>query len=327
MVGLVINHVKLGLAGAGGRNPVGVMGIINASPESFFGDSVKTTARSIGAAAGRMAAQGADIIDVGGMSTAPYLDTAVSEKVEMSRVTVAVGAVRRACDLPVSVDTSRARVAAAALDLGAEVINDVSGFKHDASMAGVLARYGGRSAVLCAHDRRRRTSRGNPVGEAVRLLAESVDAAVSAGTPRGRIVIDPAIGFFRGSGRGNMFTRITTDWFARDLAVIQNLGVIKKRLGLPVLVSVSNKSFVGRLLGAGGGGGNGKKTRDKEQRKNPRDRMTGSAAVEAMCVLNGADIIRTHNVGLTLGAVRAAEAAMRVRGDTARKNNYGRPVA
>lgn len=311
MAGIIINHVKLGSVAVGGRNPVRIMGVINASPESFYGGSVRTTARSVGAAARRMEEEGADIIDVGGMSTAPYLHTAVSEGTELRRVTAAAGAVRRACGLPVSVDTSRAGVAAAAAaGLGAEIINDVSGLKHDPLMAGIAARYG-RSVVLCAHGRT--TSRGDPVDEAVRLLGESVDIAVRTGVPRDRIVVDPSVGFFRRSGAGGLFTRITADWFARDLAVIQNLAEIKRRTGLPVMVSVSNKSFVGRLLGGSGSGGSGSpKPGSGEEKKNPTGRVPGSVAVEAMCVLNGADLVRTHNVAQTLDAVRAAEAALRI---------------
>ena len=105
---------------------------------------------------------------------------------------------------------------------------------------------------------------------------------------KNKLVLDPSIGFFRKSGKGPFFTKIQSDWFERDLQIIKNLDLIKQNF--PILVSVSNKSFVGKLLG----------------KENPPDRLFGSIATEAICVLNGADIIRTHNVSETKDAVRVA---------------------
>jgi len=267
------------------------MGILNASPESFYKDSVRTTRQSIGHAARRMEEEGADIIDVGGMSTAPYLKTAVSERVESRRVTDAVKAIQSVSNLPISVDTCRSGVAKDAMDLGADVINDISGLKHDPLMADVLAAYG-PSVVLCAFSNS--ASRGNPVTQAKQLLGESIALAKRSGTSPEDITVDPSIGFFRGSGQGTLFTKITTDWFLRDLAIVRNLRRIKQNH--PLLVSVSNKSFVGRLLDI----------------DSPPDRVSGSAAVEAVCVLNGADVIRTHNVSQTKQAVGAAERILKL---------------
>ncbi len=283
--------MKLGPVRVGKGNPVRLMGILNASPESFYKNSVKKTRQSIRDAVKQMEADGADIIDVGGMSTAPYLRTAVSERTESRRVTGAIKAIQNASNLPISVDTCRSATARDAMDLGADILNDISGLKHDPLMTDVLAAYR-PSVVLCAYSPF--VSRGGPVAQAGRLLKESIALARQSGIDPGSITLDPSIGFFRRSGHGRFFTKITTDWFLRDQKIIQNLEKIKQ--GHPLLISVSNKSFVGRLLGI----------------DNPHDRVCGSAIVEAVCVLNGADVIRTHNVSQTRRAVGAAERILKI---------------
>lgn len=258
----------------GGSHPPRIMGIINASPESFHKSSVRESRESIGKAAALMEEAGADYIDVGGMSTAPYLDTAVPEGTELERIRVAVAAVTDACGLPVSVDTCRSSVAAEALDMGASILNDVTGLEHDPGMAGVVSRFD-PSLVLCAHSRL--SSTGSPA-ETAKLLSKIVDTAVSYGGDPDRMAVDPAIGFFRDAGGGHAHTRMDGDWAARDLSILASLGEVGG--GMPVLVSVSNKSFIGRVL----------------DREDPTERMYGSLAAEAAAVLGGADIIRTHNV-------------------------------
>ncbi|MFB5612993.1 MAG: dihydropteroate synthase, partial [Nitrosarchaeum sp.] len=116
----------------------------------------------------------------------------------------------------------------------------------------------------------------------------SIKIAKTAGIPSDRIVLDPAIGFFRKSGQGSFFTKIKSDWLERDLLIIKNLNSIKKQY--PLLISVSNKSFIGKLLG----------------KENASDRLFGSLAAEVVSVFNGADIIRTHNVAETKDAVTIA---------------------
>ena len=283
-------RMRLGPVRVGGDNPVRIMGVINASPESFYRGSVRESGRGIREAARRMEEEGADVIDVGGMSTAPYLRTAVPERTELGRVVGAVKAVQAASNLPVSVDTCRSGVAGAAMDLGAAILNDVSGLKRDPLMPRVLGPRGSASAVLCAFGAA--PSAGDPVARARGLLMESVALAEGSGVDRGSLVLDPAVGFFRRTGGGGPFTRIPGDWFERDLAVVRNLRRIKR--GFPLMVSVSNKSFVGRLFGV----------------RDPADRVPYSVAVEAACVLNGADVVRTHNVAETRIAVRAAAAAL-----------------
>jgi len=273
---------KLGNVGVGGRNPVRIMGILNTSPESFYKKSIKTTKQNISNTIRKMELDGADFIDVGGMSTAPYLSTLVSEKVEFNRISNAIKIIQNVSNLPISVDTCRASVAKSALDLGVDIINDISGLKYDHKMIDIISNYN-PSLILCAFNSKRVS--GNAITLTKNLLKKSVDILKKIGFPSNKIVLDPAIGFFRKSGNGPFFTKIRSDWFARDLQIIQNLNSIKQQY--PILISVSNKSFIGKLL----------------RKENPSDRLFGSIAAEVISVLNGADVIRTHNVLETKDAI------------------------
>ena len=131
----MINHVtKLGNIGVGGKNPVRIMGILNTSPESFYKKSIKTTKQQITNTIKQMEIDRADFIDIGGMSTAPYLSTSVSEKIESQRILNAIKIIQNVSNLPISVDTCRASVAKSALEHGIEIINDISGLKYDDKM-------------------------------------------------------------------------------------------------------------------------------------------------------------------------------------------------
>lgn len=281
----MINHVtNLGNVGVGGKNPVRIMGILNTSPESFYKKSIKTTKQQITNTVKQMEIDGADFIDVGGMSTAPYLSTSVSEKIESQRILNAIHIIQNVSNLPISVDTCRANVAKSALEHGIEIINDISGLKYDDKMIDVIREYR-PSLILCAFDSR--TVVGD-IQSTKNLLKDSLKIAKIAGIQSSKIVLDPAIGFFRKTGKGSFFTKIKSDWLKRDLSVIQNLKSIKQQY--PILISVSNKSFIGKLLG----------------KENVSDRLFGSLAAEVVSVLNGADIIRTHNVAETKDAITIA---------------------
>ena len=277
---------KLGNVHVGNSNPVRIMGILNTSPESFYKKSISTSRQRIVNAVHRMEDEGADFIDVGGMSTAPYLSTMVSEKTEVSRIIKAVKIIQQASNLPISVDTCRSAIAREALELGVDIINDVTGLKYDHMMPKIIEKYR-PSLVLCAYSKK--TITGNQLLKTKYLLRESLEIAKSAKIYRTKIVLDPAIGFFRKKGRNSFFTKINSDWVKRDLLILENLRSIK--LNNPILVSVSNKSFIGKIL----------------KKQNPSDRLAGSLAAEAVCVLNGADIIRTHNVSETREAVTVAQ--------------------
>lgn len=259
-----------------------VMGIINASPESFFKGSVRTGAQEIASAAKEMQDAGAHVIDIGAMSTAPYLDTAVSVKEEIRRMTGAIAAVRSACDLPISADTPRAQVAKAAVKAGADMINDVTGLKHDAGMARIVAE-AGVPVIVGAYSA---TPASGRMAGTVRALKESIALARKAGVKG--VIVDPSIGFFRAEGRNPFFTKMADDrvpWYVRDLEVLSDLGRLAP-LG-PVCVSVSRKSFIGQLLNLPAA----------------EDRLAPSIACEMVAVQNGASLVRTHSVRETVQAL------------------------
>ena len=269
---------KLGKLTVGIKDKPTIMGIINISPESFYKNSIKTSKSKISQTVKQMENDGAQIIDIGGMSTAPYLKTTVSEKQESDRITKAIKIIQNISNLPISVDTCRAKVAQDALENGVEIINDVSGLKYDKNMPKTVERFQ-PSLILCAYSKKAVGTRH--VTETKRLLQESIKTAKSVNISKNKIIVDPAIGFFRNSGTGFPFTKIKSNWTDRDVAVLRNLSSIKN--GFPLLVSVSNKSFIGKLTG----------------KADPRDRLYGSLAAELFSIINGADILRTHNVSAT----------------------------
>ncbi len=276
---------RIGNVRVGGKNSVRIMGILNTSPESFYKKSVNTTKIQIKNTVKRMEDEGVDFIDVGGMSTVPYLSTTVSEKVESKRILNAIKIIQNVSNLPISVDTCRAKVARDALEYGIEIINDISGLKYDRKMQEVVSKFV-PSLILCAYDSK--TVFGNTIVATKKLLRESLKLAKKSNISPEKIVLDPAIGFFRKTGEGHFFTKIKSNWIDRDLSIIKNLKSIKQNY--PILISVSNKSFLGHILG----------------KENPADRLFGSIAAETISVINGADIIRTHNVDATKDAITIA---------------------
>ncbi len=273
------NYANLAGLDVGDGHPVRIVGAMNVSPESFYRGSVALDGDTLRRRAERMAAEGADMLDIGAMATAPYLETAVSEVEEIRRLTWAIEVLRSAVALPISVDTSRSCVASAALDAGAAVINDVGGFRRDPAMA-KLAAERSRGAILMASE----TSPGatEPVVTVRTLLQQSLALADAAGVPRDRIVLDPGIGFFR---------KAAVSWDRWDCEMLRHLGSLRT-LGQPVLVGLSRKSFIGKILG----------------RQDPVERLHGSLAATTVAVLNGTHLVRTHDVGPTRDAIRMAEA-------------------
>ena len=286
MYEVLINYMaKIANISVGGRNPVRIMGILNTSPESFYKKSINTTRMQIRNTVIQMENEGADFIDVGGMSTAPYLSTNVSEKIESTRILNAVKIIQNSTNLPISVDTCRSSVAKIALENDVEIINDISGLKYDKNMKDVISKFQ-PSLILCAYDSK--IILGNSINSTKKLFKTSLKIAKDCHIPDKKIVLDPAIGFFRKTGKGKFFTKIKTDWVERDLSIIKNLNSFKMKY--PILISVSNKSLIGNLL----------------EKENPSDRLFGSITAEAICVLNGANIIRTHNVKATRDAITIA---------------------
>ena len=311
---------KIGGIRAGPLSPVRIMGVINSSPESFYKGSVHTTKRAIRDRAGAIEAAGGDYVDVGGMSTAPYLNTMVSQRAESERVIRAVKAVQDGCNLPISVDTCRAAVAQGAMEEGASILNDVSGLKYDdgggnnaAAMAEtarrygasvILGAYGGPDMAMRQYAATSKRGKGNAVDMAKELLAQSLRLASEAGIPASKTAIDPSIGFFRGNATGPFYTKTpSSDWVSRDVDILRGLPLLRSAAAatsaaaaaaaaqaMPIVVSVSNKSFLGSITG----------------RKRASERTYGSVAAETIAVINGADIIRTHNVEAARDAVSVA---------------------
>lgn len=258
--------------------PVRIMAVLNVSPESFYPDSVHTNREQIAETAHALAGEGADIIDIGAMSTAPYLKTDISEAEETERLSQAVEATAAAVSIPISADTKRSQPAQAALRAGARIVNDVSGLRNDPAMAALIAR-SGAGAILMASEQRPHS--GPPLERIKNALRDSLAHAEQAGIPRQQIVLDPGIGFFRKPGIA---------WDEWDCLVLRALADLRS-FGFPLLVGASRKSFIGKIL---------------DQPK-VQDRLIGSLTCAAIAVVNGAHIIRAHDVKETLEAVRMAE--------------------
>ena len=277
---------KLGDLTVGRKNQVTIMGILNVSPESFYKKSIKSTKSGIEKLVCEMEENGADIIDIGGMSTAPYLKTIVSEKIESQRITKTIKIIQNLSNIQISIDTCRATVAKDALELGIDVINDISGLKYDKDMPKIIEKYN-PSLILCSYSKK--IVKGNLILETKRLLDESIKIAQNAHISKQKIVVDPAIGFFRRSSDVKNkipYTKINYNWAERDIEIIKKLKLLKTNF--PILVSISNKSFLGKLLG----------------KEDPADRNTGTAIAEMLSIINGASIIRTHNPRITSDVIK-----------------------
>jgi len=260
------------------RNSVKIMGIINVSPESFYKNSIKTNVNSISTYVKKLENDGADIIDIGAMSTAPYLDTVISSKIEISRLKKAIKIIRHSCKLPILVDTPRARVAEEALQMGADAINDVCGLKYDPKMAGIISKYS-IPVILGAFETKPDKILTAKSLSTKRILHESITIAQKAGIKKTNLIIDPLIGFFRKEGNNPFFTKITkTPWYCRDIEIVYNLKELTK-LTFPICISLSNKSFLGKLMNL-----------------RINERLIPSLIMEVIAVINGANVIRTHNV-------------------------------
>ena len=265
----------------GRKNQISIMGILNASPESFYKNSIKSTKSQISKFVSEMEENGVDIIDIGGMSTAPYLKTIVSEKIESERITKTIKIIQNLSNIPISVDTCRASVAKDALELGIDVINDISGLKYDKNMPKTIEKYN-PSLILCSYSKK--IVKGDAISETKKLLNESIMIAQNSQISKEKIVVDPAIGFFRRSSdvKNKLpYTKINYDWAERDLEIIKKLKLLKTTF--PILVSISNKSFLGKIL----------------EKEDPADRNTGTAIAEMLSIINGASIIRTYNPKIT----------------------------
>jgi len=262
-----------------------VMAILNVTPDSF-GDAVRFVSdggvdvESAVEAALRMEEAGADVIDVGGESTRPGAEPATAAE-ESARVVPVIRALAARVRVPLSVDTYKAEVARAALDAGAAIVNDISGLKYDADLAGVAAQ--GRAALVLMHTRGRsgamyeEASYTDVIGEVTTELSQSITRAIEAGVSRDQLLVDPGIGFAKRP--------------PHSYGVLARLGELAAALDRPVIAGPSRKSF---LRGATGD-------------RPATERDWGTAAAVTAAVLAGAHVVRVHAVEEMVQVVRVAD--------------------
>jgi dihydropteroate synthase len=256
-----------------------VMGILNVTPDSFADGGVHFDVDSAVEAGIRMAADGADIIDIGGESTRPGAGS-LPEDEELRRVLPVVERLARQVQLPLSIDTYKARVARAAIERGATIINDISGLQYDAELGEVAAATG--AALILMHTRGRSSGMydlavyEDVARDVARELAEAIDRATRAGVSRESIVVDPGLGFAK-----------RAEHSYHVLARLDTLTTLDR----PILSGPSRKSFLKDALG------------DRE----PAAREWGTAAAVTASVLSGAHIVRVHGVRAMVDVVRVAD--------------------
>ena len=265
-----------------------IMGIINASPESFYKESIATSKKIISDRAIEMEEEGADLIDIGGMSTAPYGHTLVSANKEVERLRNSISAVKEVCSIPLSVDTPRAEVAKVSIDMGVDLVNDVTGLKYDEKMKSVVFS-SGLPVIIGAYGDRSVTYNSGDITETFDILQKSLVLADESGISEDKLIVDPLIGFFRESGNNPFFTKISHHWYDRDIGIISNLKQLSG-LSKPICISVSRKSFIGHLF-----------------KLTEAERLIPSIILQVICALNGTDIIRTHDVKETRVALELLE--------------------
>jgi len=259
-----------------------VMGILNVTPDSFSDGGKFFAADDAISHARRMVKEGADLIDIGGESTRPGARP-VTEKEEIKRVIPVIKALSRERKIVISIDTRKAKVARAALDAGAHMVNDVSGLRFDKKMARLIAEY--RVPVCSMHMRGTpRNMQKDPVyidlmGEIIKELEESIAIATNAGILLEKIIVDPGIGFGK--------------TVKNNLEIFKRLKELKV-LGCPILIGPSRKSVIGKVLGLPEG-----------------ERREGTAAAVAVSIASGADIVRVHDVKEMARVARMTDAIIR----------------
>jgi dihydropteroate synthase len=258
--------------------PAVVVGAINLSPNSFYAESYVKTPEGALRKALEMIEGGAGIIDIGAMSTAPRTKP-ISERTERQRLIRTVKFLCKEIDAPISVDTQRASIAEEAISAGAQVVNDVSGLKADERMAGIISRLGCSAIIMACKNK---PGDAKTIEEVIGALKESLKICEREKIDLQKIVIDPGIGFGKG-----------TKWDLHILSNLEKLSILKR----PIYVAVSRKTFIGEVLGL----------------KNPADRLFGSLGATIVALLKGARIIRTHDPKETLQAIRVAEAILRAK--------------
>lgn len=250
------------------RSKTLIMGVLNVTPNSFFDGGRYLEIDKALSHLDRMINDGADIIDIGGESTRPG-SHGVSERVELERVIPVIKTAVKRFNVPVSIDTTKSKVAKVALEEGASMVNDISGLKFDPEIAKIVAAY--RAGLVVMHtpshpiDMQNMTNYESIVNDIIKSLSDSVELAESAGVSPYSIMVDPGIGFGK-----------TTEQNLKLLKYLNEFLILRK----PVLIGTSRKSFIGKIIGS----------------DNLDDRLEGTSATVAIAIMNGASIIRVHDV-------------------------------
>lgn len=252
-----------------------VMGILNVTPDSFSDGGNYTDMMLAVAQADRMIAAGADLIDVGGESTRPG-HTRISEEEEIRRVVPVIRELKRRFDVPVSIDTYKSDVAEAALDAGADLLNDIWGFRADERMAALAAEY---QVPVCLMHNRDNTEYTDFMKEVVEDLKESLAIAEKHGIKEEMIILDPGVGFGKA--------------YEQNLAVLHHLEDIVA-LGYPVLLGTSRKSVIGNTLDLP-----------------VTEREEGTIATSVIGAMKGCGFVRVHDVEKNVRALRMTDAVLR----------------
>ena len=249
------------------------MGVINVTPDSFFEESRHPQVSDAVATGLRLVAEGADIVDIGGESTRPGHVPVDAEK-ELDRALPVVKELSRKIDVPISIDTYKAKVAEQALAAGAKIVNDVWGLARDPAMAATVAAHD--AAIIIMHNREKADPSLDIIDEIERFFEKALARAATAGIRKGRIVLDPGIGFGK--------------TLEQNLMILARLEEIVG-LGFPVLLGTSRKSFIGKLVPS-----------------EASERLPATIAANIVGMLAGASILRVHDVAAHVQALKVTEA-------------------
>ena len=279
--GHIQSTINIGSAVFDLRKKTCVMGILNVTPDSFCDGGKHLKVEEALSAALQMIEDGANIIDVGGESTRPGADP-VDLETELNRVIPVIKAIRKNSDIPISIDTYKSIVAEEALKSGAELVNDISGLIFDPDMAKIIKQYDAAVALMhikgTPRDMQNDPKYANLIDEIMKFLSESIQTAINSGITRNKIIIDPGIGFGKTVEDNYKILRYLSEFLS---------------LGQPILLGLSRKSFIGKLLDL------------------PVDeRLEGSLASMAVAIMKGAGIVRVHDVKESVRAVKVVDSIL-----------------
>ena len=259
-----------------------IMGVLNRTPDSFSDGGKFLDEDEAIRHVKKMVTDGADIIDIGGESTRPG-SRSVSLQEELDRTIPIVSRISKEIDIPISIDTSKHEVAACAMREGATIVNDITGLKRDPKMADVISKSGASVCVMhikgAPRDMQDDPTYQDLMREIIDSLGESISIALRSGISGDKIIVDPGIGFGK--------------TLEHNLAILNRLAELKA-LGKPILIGTSRKSFIGKLLN-----------------KDIESRLMGTAATSALAIMNGANIIRVHDVKEMVEVAKMTDAVKR----------------